>query len=162
MTWAFWGTTNGTISSNEPIDRDIHKKILFENKTDSTQLMIKVTSRYSDKNPLDSLVMGRLGLDPYPLSDDTLSFDIDGGSTRLIELSIMEDDSIAFPQSFNIDIYLKHESQKNTFYKRLDYEEFKKYATAEQMRNDSNFLTANGWTLELDSTFLDLKSKKAK
>ena len=67
-----------------------------------------------------------------------------------IMLPILENDSCHFSNSFSIDIYDK---DLKILYKRVNLDEFKKYAKSNYKAGNS-FFSAREWTLHIDSLLL--------
>ncbi|WP_165043770.1 hypothetical protein [Dysgonomonas sp. ZJ709] len=69
-------------------------------------------------------------------------------------LPVLRTDSVKFPKAFYVKIYNKDKSQ---LLKELNYNSFMEHAIPEYIANKENLLTAQQWTLVIDSTLLDLK-----
>ncbi|HCO68779.1 MAG TPA: hypothetical protein DIT04_13620 [Dysgonomonas sp.] len=129
-----------------------YKSIWFENRTDSVYYLISFDFHYSNSDSLDISKSKMDSLMYYTRHNDTvyLSYGNNNKSYRVIP--ILSRDSVPFPKTFNIKIY-----KQNQLLKDLDYDSFRESAIPEYMTNEKNFLTANQWTLVIDSTLLDLK-----
>lgn len=133
--------------------RTQYKSLRFENKYDSTYFFIKINFEYTPQDSLsyteskmDSIIslskLDSLMLNYYPSNESSLL------------LPILRTDSVKFPKSFYIKIYNK---DKNELLKELDYNSFMQHAILKYVANETNPLTAQQWTLVIDSTLLDLK-----
>lgn len=144
-----WGWERGTL------DRDIqvvpYKSIVIENKLDSVDLLIDINFEYTNEDSLsyqgitfDSLAIYNKKDSIYSISKTNVQF----------FLPILQTDSTAFPRCFYMKIY----NQKNSeLLKEYNYDSFIKIASSEHKMNEKNPLTAQQWTLIIDSTLLDLK-----
>ncbi len=134
-----------------------YKYIYFVNKLDSTNLFIKINLEYTEQ---DSLAYSKTKIDstmimPYSTLDSVMLVYYSSNSA-ILNMPILNNDSLKFPKNFYVKIYNKDKSQ---LLKELNYNSFMEHAIPEYIANKENLLTAQQWTLVIDSTLLDLKKK---